>query len=161
MAKSLAGGLPMGAFWARAPYEDLLGPGMHATTFGGTPLVCAVALKVLDVIQRDKLADNARQLGAYLQGELTRLMKQYPSVVKAVRGLGLMLGFELAQNLPALSQSQKSHATQFVNRLHEAGVLTIPAGNQVIRLLPPLNLNRREAEEGVKIIENEIAKLAS
>jgi acetylornithine/succinyldiaminopimelate/putrescine aminotransferase len=72
-----------------------------------------------------------------------------------------MLGFELAQNIPAFSQSQKSHSIQFVNRLHEAGILTIPAGNQVIRLLPPLNLSRREAEEGVKVIESVIKQLAA
>src|SRR6266581_3981146 len=63
MAKSLGGGFPIGAFWVRAPYADLLGPGTHATTFGGTPLACAVALKVLEVIQREKLADNARHTG--------------------------------------------------------------------------------------------------
>jgi acetylornithine/N-succinyldiaminopimelate aminotransferase len=160
MAKSIAGGLPMGAFWARAPYADLLGPGAHATTFGGTPLVCAVALKVMEVIQRDKLADNARQIGAYLQGELTRMMKQYPSVIVAVRGLGLMLGFELAQKIPAFSQSPKTPSLQFVNRMHEAGVLTIPAGNQVIRFLPPLNLSRSEAEEGVAAIETLVKQLA-
>jgi acetylornithine aminotransferase/acetylornithine/N-succinyldiaminopimelate aminotransferase len=160
MAKAIAGGLPMGAFWAREPYGDLLGPGTHATTFGGTPLVCAVALKVLEVSQRDKLGENVRQIGAYLQGELTRIMKQYPAIIKGVRGLGLMLGFELAQNIPAFSQSQKSHSIQFVHRMQEAGVLTIPAGNQVIRLLPPLNLSRAEAEQGVKAIESVVKQLA-
>jgi acetylornithine/N-succinyldiaminopimelate aminotransferase len=160
MAKSIAGGLPMGAFWARAPYGDLLGPGSHATTFGGTPLLCAVALKVMEVIQRDNLADNARQTGAYLQGELARLMKQYPSVITAVRGLGLMLGFELAQKIPAFSQSPKAPSLQFVNRMHEASVLTIPAGTQVIRLLPSLNLSRSEAEIGVKAIEGVVKQLA-
>src|SRR5882672_1590399 len=63
MAKSLGGGFPIGAFWVRAPYADLLGPGSHATTFGGSPLACAVALKILEVIEREKLADNARSLG--------------------------------------------------------------------------------------------------
>src|SRR6266487_1904452 len=60
MAKSLGGGFPIGAFWVRAPYADLLGAGTHGTTYGGSPLACAVALKVLEVIQRDKLTDNAR-----------------------------------------------------------------------------------------------------
>src|ERR1051326_8986172 len=63
MAKSLGGGFPIGAFWVRQPYSDLLGPGTHATTYGGKPLACAVALKVLEVIQRDKLADNAQASG--------------------------------------------------------------------------------------------------
>src|ERR1017187_5047263 len=63
MAKSLGGGFPMGAFWVRVPYADLLGPGTHATTFGGTPLACAVALKILEVIETEKLDQNARKLG--------------------------------------------------------------------------------------------------
>lgn len=123
-------------------------------------MICAVALKVLDIIERDGLAEQARQLGSFLQGELTRLMKQYPAALKEVRGLGLMLGFELAPNLPALSAGQKSHSIQFVNRLHEAGALAIPAGAQVVRLLPPLNLRREEAEEGMKIIERVVAEAA-
>src|SRR5205823_4882789 len=99
MAKSVGGGFPMGAFWVRAPYADLLGAGTHGTTYGGSPLACAVALKVLAVIQREKLADNARQMGNYLTGRLARLAEQYPQVLRSVRGLGLMLGLELSPNI--------------------------------------------------------------
>jgi glutamate-1-semialdehyde aminotransferase len=67
MAKSLGGGFPIGAFWVRAPFADLLGPGTHGTTFGGTPLACAVALKILEVIEKEKLADNARKLGDWMK----------------------------------------------------------------------------------------------
>ena len=70
MGKSLAGGLPMGAFWVRQPYADLLSAGTHGTTLGGNPLVCAAALKSMEIIQRDKLADNARELGNYFNTEL-------------------------------------------------------------------------------------------
>lgn len=161
MAKALGGGFPMGAFWVRAPYADLLGAGTHGTTFGGTPLACAVALKVMEVIQRDKLADNARSVGAFLKGELERLAAKCPRVIKAVRGLGLMLGVELGTGIPAFGQSERASSIQFINQLHEAGVLAIPAGNHVLRLLPPLNLSRREAEEGVQIIESVVAKLAT
>src|SRR6204780_2366403 len=79
MAKSLGGGFPMGAFWVRAPYADLLGPGTHGTTFGGTPMACAVALKVLEVIEREKLADNARSLGEFLKAGLQQLIQKYPT----------------------------------------------------------------------------------
>src|SRR5512136_2798448 len=89
MAKSLGGGFPIGAFWVRAPYADLLGAGSHATTFGGTPLACAVALKILEVIQRDKLADNARAQGEFLKAGLMRLAEKFRHLVKSVRGLGL------------------------------------------------------------------------
>ena len=76
MAKSLGGGFPIGAFWVREPYADLLGPGSHATTFGGTPLASAVALKVFEVIERDRLADHARQLGDWIQDQLLRLARR-------------------------------------------------------------------------------------
>jgi acetylornithine aminotransferase/acetylornithine/N-succinyldiaminopimelate aminotransferase len=160
MAKSLGGGFPMGAFWVREPLADLLGPGTHASTFGGTPLGCAVALKILEVIERDDLADNARNVGEFLKEELTRLADQHPNVIKAIRGLGLMIGFELAQNISAFAGNGKAPSLQFVNRLHEAGLLTIPSGNHVVRLLPPLNLHRAEAEEGIRIIDSLVSKLA-
>lgn len=161
MAKSIAGGFPMGAFWVRDKYADLLGPGTHASTFGGTPLACAVALKVLEVVQRDHLADNARQIGEFLKTELARLAAAYPWVIQTVRGLGLMLGLELAAGIAAFAGKEKSPAIQFVNRLHEAGVLTIPAGAQVVRLLPPLNLTRAEAKEGMDVLESVVTRLAS
>jgi acetylornithine/N-succinyldiaminopimelate aminotransferase len=157
MAKSLGGGFPIGAFWVRAPYADLLGPGTHASTFGGTPLACAVALRIFEVIEREKLDENARKLGAGMQSELDRLAKEYPTVVKRSRGIGFMLGLELAENIPALAGSDKPAATQVVNRLHAAGVLTIPAGTQIVRLLPSLNLKPHDAREGIAKIE-EIVK---
>jgi acetylornithine aminotransferase/acetylornithine/N-succinyldiaminopimelate aminotransferase len=160
MAKSLAGGFPMGAFWVREPYADVLGPGTHASTFGGTPLACAVALKVLEVIEREALAQNARNLGEWLRKALEQLAARIPSVLRSVRGVGFMLGFELAPTLPGLAPD-KTVAAQIVNRLHEAGLLSIPAGNQVVRLLPALNLTQSEAEEGLRIIEGVLAPLAS
>ncbi|HXD00455.1 MAG TPA: acetylornithine transaminase [Verrucomicrobiae bacterium] len=161
MAKALGGGFPMGAFWVRQPYADLLGAGSHGTTFGGTPLGCAVALKILDVIQREKLADNARDLGEHLRAGLERLAQKYPGVIKSVRGLGLLLGFELAADIPAFSGEGKSPAVRFINLLHTAGALAIPAGTHVVRLLPALNLRRAEADEGLAIIESVAAKLAA
>jgi predicted acetylornithine/succinylornithine family transaminase len=161
MAKSLGGGFPIGAFWVRAPYADLLGPGTHASTFGGTPLGCAVALKVLEVVRQEKLADNARVMGEFLKNGLQSLARKFPSIIHQVRGVGLIIGIELAPNIPNLpGDSSKTPALRFVNLLHAAGLLTIPAGAQVIRLLPALNLRQNEAEEGLKIIESVAAKLA-
>jgi acetylornithine/N-succinyldiaminopimelate aminotransferase len=163
MAKSLGGGFPIGAFWVRAPYADLLGPGMHATTFGGTPLACAVALKIFEVIEREKLDVQARKLGDWTLNELKRLAEKYPGVVKNARGLGFMLGLELVEKekIPAFASSDKSAAVQFTNRMHAAGVMVIPAGLQTIRLLPPLNLKPQEAGEGVSKIEEVVKSLAS
>jgi acetylornithine/N-succinyldiaminopimelate aminotransferase len=160
-AKSLGGGVPIGAFWVRVPFADLLGAGTHGTTFGGTPLACAVALKVLEVIERERLDENARKLGEWMKSELERLAKNYPGVVKNARGLGFMLGLELVEKEknPAFASGEKSAAIQFTNRMHAAGVLVIPAGTQVIRLLPPLNLKPREAGEGISKIEEVIKSL--
>jgi acetylornithine aminotransferase/acetylornithine/N-succinyldiaminopimelate aminotransferase len=162
MAKSLGGGFPMGAFWVRAPYADLLGPGTHGTTYGGSPLACAVALKILEVIQREKLADNARQIGAYLKAGLEQLIHKYPGVFRQVRGLGLMLGLELAANIATLpGDSSRTQTARLANLLHAAGLLVIPAGPQIVRLLPPLNLRQSEAEEGLRILESVAGRLSN
>jgi len=161
MAKSLGGGFPMGGFWVRAPYADLLGAGTHGTTYGGSPLACAVGLKVLEVIQREKLADNARTTGEFLKQGLQQLASKHPHVIKTVRGLGMMLGVELASNIPALTVEGKMQSTLLVTRLQEAGLLVIPAGPNVLRFLPALNLSRAEAQDGLSIVESVIAKLAA
>jgi acetylornithine aminotransferase/acetylornithine/N-succinyldiaminopimelate aminotransferase len=162
MAKSLGGGFPIGAFWVRERHADLLGAGTHGTTYGGTPLGCAVALKIMEVIEREGLADHARNLGAWLKGELERIARNYPAVLRSVRGVGLMIGFELAgrDEIPAFRAADKTASIQFVNRLHEVGVLTIPSGAQVVRLLPALNLRQIEAEEGIARIEDVVKALA-
>ena len=162
MAKSLGGGFPIGAFWVRDRHADLLGAGTHGTTFGGTPLGCAVALKIFEIIERDGLADNARHTGEQLKARLQNLVGKYPSVLKSVRGLGFMIGLEIAdkESIPAFRASEKSASIQFVNQLHEAGALTIPSGAQIIRLLPPLNLSRSQADEGLSLIESVVRKLA-
>jgi acetylornithine/N-succinyldiaminopimelate aminotransferase len=161
MAKSLGGGFPIGAFWVREKHAGLLGPGSHGTTYGGTPLACAVALKVLEIIERDKLADNAREQGEWLMRQLQRLMAENPRAITAVRGLGLIVGFELAPkaDLPAFSASEKTASIQFVTRLHDLGVLTIPSGDRVVRLLPPLTLTRTQAGEGISAIERVVKSL--
>ncbi len=161
MAKSLGGGFPIGAAWFRAPYQDLLGPGTHGTTFGGTPLGCAVALKIFEVIQRENLAENARRVGEFLKAGLKELSQKHPGIIRDVRGLGLILGFELApeiSNLPG--DVSKPQAIRFVNLLHNAGLLTVPAGANVVRLLPALNLKAEEADDGLKIIAGAASKLA-
>lgn len=151
MAKSLGGGFPMGAFWLREKFANVLSPGTHASTFGGTPLACAVALKIFDVIERENLAANARGTGAFLLRELQTVQQRFAKVVKVVRGLGLMIGIEFQPRFKAV---------EIVKELHKRNILTVSAGNSVIRLLPPLNLSRPEAEEGLRAIEKLIVDLA-
>jgi acetylornithine/N-succinyldiaminopimelate aminotransferase len=161
MAKALGNGFPIGAFWVREKYADVLSPGSHASTFGGTPLGCAVALKVLDVIERDGLASNAQRMGELLLGELQGLKKKYPQLLRAVRGFGLMIGLEFNPGAPVFRKSEQSPAIQVVNRLHAKNLLTVPAATSIVRLLPPLNLQLREAKEGLRILEEVIVDLAT
>jgi acetylornithine/succinyldiaminopimelate/putrescine aminotransferase len=159
MGKSLAAGLPMGAIWASAPLQDLLGPGTHGTTFGGTPLVSAHALKAIEIIERDGLAQNSTELGNYLAEQIGKLIAAHPSVLREVRGLGLMIGVELANDIAAFAESKRPASVQIVERLHAAGLLTIPAGARVFRLLPPLNISKADADEGLALIEGVIKEI--
>jgi acetylornithine aminotransferase/acetylornithine/N-succinyldiaminopimelate aminotransferase len=166
MAKSLAGGFPMGAFWVRAEAHgaalcDLLGAGTHGTTYGGNLLGCAVALRILEIVARDGLEAHVRTTGDRLKAGLQRLVDAHPHVLRSVRGLGFMLGLELhdKERIPALAAGDRPASTQLVNRLHEAGVMTIPSGAQVVRLLPPLNLRHDEAEEGLALLGRVVAGL--
>lgn len=159
MAKALGGGFPIGAFWVREKFAGLLSSGTHASTFGGTPLACAVALRILDVIERDHLAENAQQLGNFLTDGLRCLQGKCPRVVRRVRASGLMIGIEFEPKLSAFARQGNSPAIQVVNQLHEKNLLTVPAAASVVRLLPPLNITRREAEEGLHAIENVVEEL--
>jgi predicted acetylornithine/succinylornithine family transaminase len=150
MAKSLGGGFPMGAFWVREKFANVLSAGTHATTFGGTPLACAVALKIFEVIERENLAASAGDTGDFLLRELQTVQQRSPKVVKVVRGLGLMVGIEFQPQFKAV---------EIVKELHKRNLLTVPAGNSVIRLLPALNLSRPEADEGLRIIEKLVVDL--
>ena len=159
MAKAVGGGFPIGAFWVREKFGGLLSAGTHASTFGGTPLACAVAERILDVIEREDLMANARRIGDFLVDRLRRIQGKYPRIISDVRGLGLMIGIEFEPKLPIFTNEEKSPAIQVVNRLHERGVLTVPAATSVIRLLPPLNLSESEADEGLHAIKNVVEEL--
>ena len=100
-------------------------------------------------------------MGEFITNGVRQLIRKYPSVIRDVRGLGLLIGIELAPNIPNLpGDASKPQSVRVVSLLHAAGMLTIPAGAQVVRLLPALNLRQSEAEEGLKIIEMAAAKLA-
>jgi acetylornithine/N-succinyldiaminopimelate aminotransferase len=159
MAKALGGGFPIGGFWVREKFGGLLSAGTHASTFGGTPLACAVAERILDVIERQDLMANARRIGDFLVDRLRRIQGKYPRVMSDVRGLGLMIGIEFEPKHSTFTNEEKSPAIQMVNRLHEKGVLTVPAATSVIRLLPPLNLSESEADEGLHAIQNVVDEL--
>lgn len=135
LAKGLAGGVPIGAMLAAGPAAGVFTPGSHGTTFGGGPLVCAAGLAVLDTLESDKLLDNAHTVGSYLQNALAGALASTAGVTE-VRGRGLMLGIELARPCGVLAL-----------RALEAGLLINVTRDRVVRLLPPLILNKQEADQ--------------
>jgi acetylornithine/N-succinyldiaminopimelate aminotransferase len=138
----------------------VLGAGTHGSTYGGNPLGCAVALRILEVVRKEGLERNARETGGFLRKALEGLIGKYPGVFRQVRGLGFMLGIELAAGISKLpGEAGKAQSARFANLLHESGLLLIPAGTDVLRLLPPLTLRQSEAEEALAILENVAGRL--
>jgi acetylornithine/N-succinyldiaminopimelate aminotransferase len=147
MAKGIAGGFPMGAFWAAKPYCDLFHPGSHGTTFGGTPLACAAALAVLEVMEKDDLLGNVRKASATLNAGLKDLCAKYPEYLTGVRGKGLHIALVAKDN------------ALVVRALRANGLLTAPGGNGAVRLLPPLNVTQTEINEALDIIGRSLSSL--
>jgi len=140
MAKGLGGGFPIGAMWVEERSADLFTPGSHGSTFGGTPLACAAALAVLDVIENEGLlAHVARESVPWIR-ELGRLAEEFPAHILEIRGLGFLVGVQMA------SDSAPTTAA-----LRENGLLIAQAGVNVIRLLPPLNATAAELARSVEI----------
>jgi acetylornithine aminotransferase/acetylornithine/N-succinyldiaminopimelate aminotransferase len=140
MAKGLGGGFPIGAIWVGEGAADLFQPGSHGSTFGGTPLACAAGLAVLDVIEQEGLlAHVARESAPWIR-ELGRLAADFPRHVLAVRGLGFLVGVQMAAD-----------SGPYAAALRERGLLTALAGVNVIRLLPPLNATAEELGRSVAL----------
>ena len=137
MAKAIANGLPMGGFITKRKYADTLTPGTHASTFGGTALVSAAALAVQEAFDNEGVLENCREQGEYLRRQLGELGKKYP-FVKGVRGMGLMIGVVLDREAATLA-----------GLCLKRNLVVLTAGETVLRLLPPLNLTRAEADEGI------------
>lgn len=166
-AKGIAGGFPLGAIWvsdkpirlksgATLPLCDLLGPGSHGTTFGGTPLVCAGANEVLAIIEEEGMLENARTLGEYARRAVSEIGSVF---VKEVRGIGLMIGIEVVEDFAQrVSIDGRAPSLFIVDQLHAAGLLTVPSRTHSFRWLPPLNVRREEIDEAVIILRNVLSK---
>jgi acetylornithine/N-succinyldiaminopimelate aminotransferase len=139
MAKSLGAGYPMGAVWIREPYQHVFTPGSHGTTYGGSPMACAVALTVLDVVEQEKLADNIRARGEQLTRGLKALIGTHG--IQDVRGYGGLVGLVTTDEPGTV-----------VARLTAAGLILIPAANKTVRFLPPLNVTAEEIAEALRIV---------
>ncbi len=148
LAKSLGGGYPIGAIVTGPKLADVFQPGKHASTFGGSPLACAAALAMIQIIKEEGLLQNATQMGDRLKKGLQGLVAKYPAYLEAVRGLGLMLGLVL-----------KGPAKDLEAKLMDMGLLTLTTAEKVIRFLPPLNVKPGEVDEALDMIDDACAEL--
>ncbi len=135
LAKGLAGGVPIGACLARGAAAEAFKPGNHGSTFGGNPLACAAALTTLEAIEQEKLLDNATEIGDFIRAGLSAALAKVKGVI-AVRGMGLMIGIELDRP-----------CAELVQRALDAGLLINVTADKIVRLLPPLIINRDEAQQ--------------
>jgi len=143
MAKGLGGGMPIGAIWAGERAAELFQPGNHGTTFGGTPLACAAALAVLDVIEREQLLAHVTNASGPWLGSLARLAQDFPAQIVMVRGRGFLVGVQMTTD-PA----------PYVAALRERGLLVVPSGGNVLRFLPPLVATADELAKSVEIFRS-------
>ena len=142
VAKPLAGGLPLGAFIANEKFAAAFVPGMHGTTFGGGPLVCAAALEFITVVEEEKLLANIRERGAEMRTGIEKLAGKF-DFIREVRGEGLMLGVDLSVDGADLSSLKALRNGLIINCTHE----------HILRLLPPFNIRRRDVAEFLKKFE--------
>lgn len=141
VAKAMGGGVPIGATLLSADIN--VAPGLHGTTFGGNPLACAAAIAAIEVYQSENLAQRATELGEYFE---TRLMEKELSQVRTIRRLGLMIGIELKQK-----------AQEKLALLLEHRILALPAGANVIRMLPPLVIEKEQIDRVIEVLHECLA----
>ncbi|PPA69785.1 acetylornithine transaminase [Jeotgalibacillus proteolyticus] len=141
LAKGLGNGFPIGAMLGSEELFDSFGPGTHGTTFGGNPLAVSVARKVTELAFPDSFTNEVAEKGSYLTKLLSPLLDN--GALKAIRGKGLLLGLECTDE-----------AAPFIKQAEEAGLLVVPAGPNVIRLLPPLTVSKEELEQAADILKN-------
>ncbi|MET3727313.1 acetylornithine aminotransferase [Fictibacillus halophilus] len=139
LAKGLGNGFPIGAMLGKSKLADMFGPGSHGTTFGGNPLACAVSQSVLDIIFHDEFLSEVERKGKNFKAQLENHLINFPCV-KEIRGKGLLIGIECER------------AGELIVNLEDQGLLTVPAGEPVIRLLPPLNVTDEELTSALNTI---------
>lgn len=147
LAKSLGGGVPIGACVAGEKFQDVLAPGTHASTFGGSPLVCAAALAVFEAIKKEKLLQNTKRMGIYLTKKLEGLKKRY-HFIKEVRSVGLVIGMEL-----------DIKGEDIYKKCLDEGLLINCAQDTVLRIMPPITVTKAEIDKAVSILDGVLSKV--
>ena len=141
IAKGIGGGFPIGAVLMTKKVGSCMIPGTHGSTFGGNPLAMTVGNAVLDQVFKGGFLQNVQKISKYFFFELNKIKNQYPKIIKEIRGIGLLIGLQLF-----------SDQTKFIKKLMDNRLLTIRGGENVIRILPPLNVKKKEVDLAIKII---------
>ena len=141
IAKGIGGGFPIGAVLMNKKVSKAMVPGTHGSTFGGNPLAMSVGNEVMDIISNKKFLNNVKNLSKYFLKNLNDIKDEYPNIIKQIRGKGLLIGIQLHKD-----------QTLFIKKLMENKLLTIKAAENVIRILPPLNVKKSEIDIALKVI---------
>ncbi|WP_341528567.1 aspartate aminotransferase family protein [Nostoc sp. UHCC 0302] len=152
-AKGLGGGIPIGAMISKK-FCDVFQPGEHASTFGGNPFVCGVALSVCQTLERENILQNVEERGEQLRTGLKAIAAKYPHHLTEVRGWGLINGLELQANIPLT-------AADIVNAAIQEGVLLVPAGPKVVRFVPPLIVTEAEVSTALQAVDKALATVTA
>ncbi|MBE9050209.1 aspartate aminotransferase family protein [Nostocales cyanobacterium LEGE 11386] len=152
-AKGLGGGIPIGAMMSKK-FCDVFQPGEHASTFGGNPFVCGVALAVCQTLEKENILQNVQDRGEQLRTGLQAIAVKYPNFVSEVRGWGLINGMELQADVQLT-------AADIVKAAIDAGVLLVPAGPKVVRFVPPLIVTEAEIDLALQAVDQVIATVTA
>jgi acetylornithine/N-succinyldiaminopimelate aminotransferase len=142
IAKGIGGGFPLGAVLMTKKIAKCMVPGTHGSTFGGNPLAMSVGSAVLDQIFKKGFLKNVQNVSKYFHSELSQIKKEFPKIIKEVRGVGLLIGLQLFND-----------QTQFIQKLMDNKLLTIRAAENTVRILPPLTVKKKEIDIAIKIIK--------
>lgn len=148
LAKSLGGGMPVGALVANLKFKDVLTPGSHASTFGGSPIVCAGCLAVFEAIEKDNLLQNAVKQGGYLTEKIGALKEKYPTLIKGIRGMALTIGVELSVE-----------GESVYKRCMEEGLLINCTQKNILRIMPPLTVTKKEIDKAISILDGVLGRI--
>ncbi|NJM73076.1 MAG: aspartate aminotransferase family protein [Scytonema sp. RU_4_4] len=148
-AKGLGGGIPIGAMMCKS-FCDVFQPGEHASTFGGNPFACGVALSVCQTLEQENLLQNVQERGEQLRSGLRAIAAKYPNHITEVRGWGLINGMELNTQIQLT-------AADIVKAAIDEGLLLVPAGPKVVRFVPPLIVTEKEVEQALQIVDKAMA----
>jgi len=142
IAKGIGGGFPIGALLMNSKVASAMTSGTHGSTFGGNPLAMSVGNAVLDIIYKKDFLKNVKRISKYFHSELHNLQSKFPRVIKEVRGIGLLIGLQLFED-----------QTKFIKKLMENKMLTIRGGENVVRILPPLTVKKKDIDLAVTILK--------